>query len=250
MKKALLVCFALIFSLAWTSPEASAGSPLGGLSLTPASSNTEVGMVFYKMVGARPDFDSWITSEPRYLTAAPEQRAEILAEERRKLEIAFNALDVRKSPLVIRTAVKLQISAPSGQAKRTLEVKFPAEGDIYFPYKVANQNITIIPNGVDLYRHIPLSNTEAASIQGRLAYNGSATMVLEIIPVKADGAAPMKLDGVDQWLMMGEIGFIGLYNNSLEVIWSYQAPWFTRKNRQDLFSLYGNARPQSGEPEE
>jgi hypothetical protein len=247
MKKILFGCCALILGFL-VIPAVAGAAERGDVSLTPASSSTDVGMVFYKMIGAQPDFDSWVTSESRYRNAPPDQQAGLLATERTKLEIAFNALDVKKTPLVVRTAVNLKIASIPGDTKRNLEVTFPAEGNVYFPYTVGGQNISIIPNGIDLYRRIPLTSAEAASIQGRLNYNGSATMVVEIVPVKADGSQPMRLDGIDQWLMIGEIGFIGFYNNSLEVVWSFHAPWYIRKGQQDLFNLHGSAGNQDTVP--
>ncbi len=239
MKRAF-ACFSLIAALilvpAISTPSYAQEQQL---SLSPPTSNYQVGMTFYKVIKRQPNFEDWIKADTRYIQASPEMRDKILRDEVQKMETEFNAFDPKKNPIVIRTAVQVNIKPGKEAGKKTLEVQFMGAGPIYFPYLVADQNISIIPNGIDLYRSIPLSEQEANKMQSRIDYSGMVTMVIEIVPTAAEGRRPTTLDGVPQWLMIGEIGFLGFFNNYLQEVWSSQAPGYIRKDQHDIFGLHG-----------
>ena len=210
-------------------------------SLTPSSTTFDVGMTFYKMIGRQPDFPAWIKESPGYIQANPDDQPELLTKEVQKLENKFKVLDPKRTSIVVRTTARILIKTKPGDTKKYLEVQFPSQNAIYFPYSIAAQNISVIPNGIDLYRQIPLGETEAAAVAARIDYTEMATLVVEIVPTKAEGRGPVMLDKVRQWLMIGEIGFIGFYNNYMEEIWSSQAPGYVRKGGEKIFNLHGGA---------
>lgn len=241
MKK-ILSLFAMLLTLLGFGITLTISEARASLSLSPASSNYDVGMSFYKLIGREPDFSAWLKADPRYIQASPAEQPRLLASEVRKLQIKYGSLDVRKTPIVVRTVVQIRVATEKGGTKKFLQVEFPGQGTVYFPYLLSDQNITVIPNGIDLYRHIPLSDTEATALSTKIDYTGRATLVVEIVPQSADGRSPVMLDSIPQWLMLGEIGYIGFFNKYLEEIWSSQAPGYIRKDAEKIFNLHNSAR--------
>lgn len=231
-----LLCLALVVFTAATGVAFAQGG-----SLTPASTPFDVGLIFYKMINRQPDFAAWVKDTPAYIQAPPENQPKMIAGEVSKLEGKFKTLDPKQSAVVVRTSVRITVKTKSGDTKKYIEIVFPSQSAVYFPYVLGGQNISVIPNGIDLYRKIPLTETEATAVSSRIDYNEMATMVVEIVPTKAEGRGPVMLDSVRQWLMIGEIGYIGFYNNYLDEIWSSQAPGYVRKGGQKIFNLHGAA---------
>lgn len=225
-----LACGILVLSLS-----AAQAKPLD---LTAASTSYEIAMTYYKLINRQPDFASWIKEDPRYIQAQPEDQPGIMAEETQKLAAAFTALDPKKTILVVRTQARMMVATNPKDNRKTLKVEFQGQGPVYFPYLVGGQNITLIPNGIDIYREIPVSDADAARIQSLIDYRSIGNLVIEVVPTSAEGRGPVMLDSVPQWLMLGEIGYIGFYNDRTDEMWSSQAPGYVRKDAGKIFSLH------------
>ena len=144
------------------------------------------------------------------------------------------------NPKTAHLKIRVQVLASVGRSKlgaTVLKVEFPGKGAVYFPYTVGGKNIAVIPNGIDIYREIPLTSDQVAYLQAKLDPTGRTTMVLEIVPVTADHKQQMLLDQTAQWLLLGEIGYISLYNNLMENVWSFQAPGYVRRNQTESQQL-------------
>lgn len=229
-----LFCCTLLLLAVGCGHTASAAS--GGMHLSKPSTNYEIGMLFHKLAKTQPNFENWLSGEARFKQLDESQRAMVMSEEQSRLGFDFANTDPRTKPIIIRASVKVALKnfvKPS----RSLEVDFPMQGIIYFPYIVGDEAIAVIPNGIELYENIPISKPEASAIAALLDQGGESTLVLEVIATKVDAQQPMDLDGISQWLMMGEIGFIGIFNSKAQAIWSVQAPWHKMQDEKDLKSL-------------
>lgn len=209
----------------------------------------DVGMIFYKLVGGQPSFEDWITATTHYKGLPAKDQPQYLSRETARLSQEFLSLNIEKTAVVVRTAIKVELLKrppvnPGDPAIHVLKLDLPPDNEVYFPYTVGDQIIAVIPNGVDLYREIPLTAVEAVAIRRRLPPLGQVTLVLEIAPKMADGKAPMMMHNVEQWLLVGEIGFLGLYNSSTDVLWSYQSPYYAMQGQDALLGLRSNpAKP-------
>ncbi len=196
------------------------------------STSHEIALLYYKMNGVRPNFEEWIMKDNRYLGAQTNQRAALMMTEKTRLSRNYEELDIKNTVLKMRVQVLASVTR-SKLGKTVLKITFPGRGAVYFPYTVGGQNIAVIPNGIDIYREIPISADQATYLQAKLDPSGRTTMVVEIVPVTADNKQQMVLDDIPQWLLLGEIGYIALYNNLMENIWSFQAPGYQRRTAAD-----------------
>ncbi len=257
MKKIQFLCHTLLIALMLcavplVTSSASGSRGLVGDHMTKPSSNSDVAMIFYKLIKQQPPFDLWITKQPAYQALDPSQRESAAATEMARLETAFKNTDATSTSIIVRVAVKVKIKTMKGAmlgqpGKKLLTLVFPVTGSIYFPYVVPERTIAVIPNGIDLYQEIPVTDDEAKAIQARMDLNGNSTLVMEIAPRMADGTQPMEMDGVKQWLLFGEIGFIALYNNYLEMLWSYQSPAYKVQGQDALLNLRAAPAPGTAE---
>lgn len=237
-----LLVLALALTGGFSAVQASGSRGLTQDHLTRPSTAQDVGLLFYRMTNQTPPYDLWIKDRPGFDKLAPMDQDKFAATELPRLEREFISTAPETTPIVVRSAVKLRIEAvkragPGSLPKNVLRIDYPVSGNVYFPYPLPERTIAVIPNGIELYREIPLTEDEAKAIRARLDINGNATLVLEIVPRMADGTKPMKLDGIDQWLMFGELGYIALYNNYIDLLWSYQAPSYTLKGQDTLLNL-------------
>lgn len=149
-----------------------------------------------------------------------------MATERPKYEVEFASLDPKKTVLVARSAVTLKPDLSGPSLKVSLADAPP--GSLYFPYVWADQNYALIPDQFDVFLNIPMSMNEMSAASSKLGQGGSATMVVEMQAISADGAKPMMLDNVPQWLLMTKVVAVTFYNGYLETVWSWQSPQFKR----------------------
>lgn len=243
MKKILLLVCALPLFCSAVYASGSRGIPQDNY--TRPSKSFDVGMIFYKMIGSTPNFEDWIETSKAYKALEPKYQADYKQAEELRLKNSFATLNPKKTAIVIRSVVEVELISPkpkSGQPrKNTLKINLPPDGSFYFPYTLGDQSIAVIPNGVDLYREVSLTDPEVKAIRSRLNVNSKATLVLEIVPTMADGKRPMILDETPYWLLIGEIGFIGLYNDYTEVLWSYHAPAYVMQGQDSLLELRSNS---------
>ena len=254
MKKIQFLCAAAALSILLSgtpllnTAQASGARGLIGDHLTKPSSNSDVAMIFYRLIKQKPPFDLWIKKNPAYMALPPAERESAAATELNRLETAYRSIDGTSTSIIVRVAVKVKIKTAKGAmlgqpGQKRLNITFPVSGSVYFPYIVPERTIAVIPNGIELYEEIAITDDEAKAIQSRMDLSGNTTLVMEIAPKIADGSKPMAMDGVKQWLLFGEIGFIALYNNYLEMLWSYQAPSYKVQGQDALLNLRATPAP-------
>ncbi len=195
----------------------------------------DIAFTFYRLAGLKPDFAPLIQSTSAYQNADEATKAKMLTEDKAKMDQEFNSLNPKARAIVVRSAVqlKMNLGAPAG-----MTLNFPEHtGPIYFAYQWAGENFAVIPNKIDSFVTIPLKMAEASAVSARLDSGGNATMVLELLPLSTDSNRPMRLDGLDQWLMMTNIVSISFYNQYLQTIWSWDAPGYKRPEQKPLLDL-------------
>jgi hypothetical protein len=197
------------------------------LMMSKASTADDVGVAFLKTTGNFPDFPKMVEESPAYKSLDPLAQKDFLTSAVSKLQSSYLAYSPKKSSLIVRVGVKVNyLRNKDGTAR--LDIKPPAEGQLYFPYMFANYPIALIVNNIDVFQHIVLTAEESNIVYGRLGLDGAATLLLEVYPVAADDKTPVVMDNMPQYPMLSEIGYIGLINARAEQIWAWKSTKYTR----------------------
>jgi hypothetical protein len=207
----------------------------------------KVGFAFYKLVGRTPDFDPWITNLDAWKNAKEKEKPSVLADENDRLRQGFSAFDPAIDVLPIQSSVEISFD-PLKETDLphkiySFRMVMKKEGPVYFPYFVGTDIIAIVPDRINDFLTISMRQAEYKNIYDILERQSLADLrkmklMVDIRPLRADGTSPMLLDGEKQWVMMGAIGSIALYDKKDVLIWAYQAPWYKSVKEQSLNDLY------------
>ena len=200
---------------------------------------------FFKVTRGTPFFDSWIRTSDTYLSAPKSHQEEVYEAEAMRLKWGFGTYDEKTDFLKISTRVFLQLQ--TGADGASLNFKFPgseSEEIPIFPYPYGADWITLAIDDLYNFTSVPLGPKQyelvASQLEPGKIYKGSLKM--RIRPLTGDAATPLLVDGVNNWLMMGDTAYIEfLYTPSgakdSVVLWSYTAPWYLTDSEEVLLNL-------------
>ncbi len=196
--------------------------------LIPPSTSRTVYLLFLKMTGKALDAETAIRSTEAFRKAPGDEQSRMIMTLKPAMEAEFAEIDKDREVIVIRSGVYMKaVNAPyTGLEARFMQQTLPTNS-IYFPYSYGGINIALIPDKLEPFLNIPMkaADTNAAALK---ISNGAATIVIEMIPLSADPRSAMKLDGIDQWLLMTKIVGVSYYNQNMQTIWSWQDPNYRR----------------------
>ncbi len=199
---------------------------------------------FFHYTKNTPDFENWVKNSPRHINAPLPEKDTILEQELLRLRWGFATLDSSREDLLIKTDILFQIRRTTGT--EFLNFKFINSGNEevpYFPYPYGREWIAVVVNNLADYTTVPLNTNEAARIhqfiKDEQVHRG--TVEIRVRPVSADNTAPMKLDGAEQWLMLGSVSGIEFFtpasNNTNVSLWRYTDKKFLTETEQMLMPL-------------
>ena len=197
----------------------------------PPTKARDIFLIFHKMIDRAPDMEASIQRSDEYIKAKPEARVKMM-EEKGDLNMQYAGLDPKKNVIVIRSGVTIKASVGNspglsvflpGRENDTIEKK----SSIYFPYEWGGENIALIPDQIAAFMDIPMKIEDASTAASQIQ-NNSATMVIEMLPLSAQGNSPMSLDGLSQWLLMTKIVAVTYYNQYTQPIWSWKSRDYQR----------------------
>lgn len=197
------------------------------------SSAQDVAVLFFRLAGIAPKFGEMLRLDPAVQQLPLEEQGSFIEKKKLELDVQYANLDPKKSPIIIRSAVRVW---PVHGKTPGLKIELPKTEIPYFPYSPFGQSIAVIPDNLDSYAFVPLSKTELAIAAAKIDLGGVSTLVLALQPITADMKTPVVLDSLPQWPLLTDIGYFGLYNKRLQAIWSEKAPWFTGA-QDDLINL-------------
>ncbi len=131
------------------------------MSLVKPSSAEDVGLLFYKVSGARPDFGLIIRQTRAYREMNATERMKVLESETGRLSAKFNSLDAKSSVIVIRAAVEMVLTLDPPNKKYTMDIKYPSTGTIFFPYEFSGRPIAVLADGIENFESVALNTQEA-----------------------------------------------------------------------------------------
>lgn len=206
------------------------------MSLVKPSSAEDVGLLFYKVSGARPDFGLIIRQTRAYREMNATERMKVLESETGRLSTKFNSLDAKSSVIVIRAAVEMVLTLDPPNKKYTMDIKYPSTGTIFFPYEFSGRPIAVLADGIENFESVALTSQEALKAS-RHEGRRTVTMVLELKPLSGSYKNPIMLEGARHYPLLAQIGYIGFFSQNMEEVWSWKAPWHTFTGDEGILML-------------
>ncbi len=206
------------------------------MSLVKPSSAEDVGLLFYKVSGARPDFGLIIRQTRAYREMNATERMKVLESETGRLSAKFNSLDAKSSVIVIRAAVEMVLTLDPPNKKYTMDIKYPSTGTIFFPYEFSGRPIAVLADGIENFESVALNSQEAFKAS-RHEGRRTVTMVLELKPLSGSYKEPVTLEGTRHYPLLAQIGYIGFFSQNMEEVWSWKAPWHTFSGDEGVLML-------------
>jgi hypothetical protein len=220
---------------------------------TSYSEAEKIGFAFYRLADKSPPFNNWIMSRDEYLLAKPSAKREYLRRETERLSKAYNEYMVDDDMIYLRTEVTIKVpNATERQSYESMGLRKPVQimlnevKENYFPVQIGEMWIAVVPNELDKYLFLSLEEEEYNKMMRELTLDTSrgaarnALLEIRLRPVSIDTKNPMHLDGIDAWLMLGEIASISLWRNKNRdaLVWEQNMDWYIPQQQKDLLDLY------------
>ncbi|PZP53615.1 MAG: hypothetical protein DI586_10820 [Micavibrio aeruginosavorus] len=196
--------------------------------LIPPTNSRTVYLLFMKMTGKPFNAESVIRGSEAFRAAPGDEQSRMISTMKPALETEFASLDKDSQVLVIRSGVYMRnVTSPYIGLEAKFVQQTKSADSIYFPYTYGGINIALIPDKLEPFLNIPMKAAEANAAALKII-SGAATIVIEMIPLSADPRSAMRLDGIDQWLLMTKIVAVSYYNQNMQTIWKWQDPNYRR----------------------
>ena len=220
---------------------------------TAYSEAEKIGFAFYRLADKPPPFNNWIMARDEYLLAKPSAKREYLRRETERLSKAYNEYMVDDDMIYLRTEVTIKVpNATERQSYESMGLRKPVQivlkevKENYFPVQIGEMWIAVVPNELEKYLFLSLDEAEYNKIMHELMLDSSrgsarnALLEIRLRPVSIDTKTPMHLDGIDAWLMLGEIASISLWKNKNRdtLVWEQNMDWYVPQQQKDLLDLY------------
>lgn len=186
----------------------------------------DIGIAFLKTANNFPDFSKTIQATEAYKKLDPTAQQDYLNKHISTYQAAYLAYSPRKSDLVLRVKVNAQFKR-TADGGATLDIPALTKAPVYFPFQFLNYPVALLIKDIEVFQRINLVKEEADIVYNRLALNGDATLLLQIIPIAADDKKTMTLDNIPQYPLLSEIAYIGLLNRRAEQIWAWENTKYT-----------------------
>lgn len=209
------------------------------------SEEEKVGFAFYNLIARDPPYESWIMNSDPYIKMMPDDRIHYMDAERNRLKNGIANFSLKKDLIRVRIMSDLTIRPDAENETMVMDVQIPefSDGLAFFPFKLGEQWIAVIPMDMSHTMSYPLTLEELALIDRDLGTRskGRKNVAVEILllPVSADDKSPMTLDEKSMVLMMAEVASFYLLDDKNRIpIWGYTAPWYNSSVREQVMDLY------------
>jgi len=168
-----------------------------------------IAMLFYKLSGKAPDFESWARRTEAYQAAAGYDRLSVQDRQAQLLKNIYDLLTFHE-PLIVETPVKL--SEYSALNKGFFVESFRT--DTFFPFRYNDRSYAVVPSGIMDQQWIKAPDpavVRAIQAASRNDRGKSLSMVLMLTPKYADSFTPATLEGRSYWLISAEAKKMMLY---------------------------------------
>ena len=213
------------------------------------ATSEDIAIAFYKAGNTVPNFERWIKETEPYNLTPWAGRAEMMQQEKSRLQLAYRNFDKDKDFLNIRTFVLLdpkEQTDAKGQKTYGMKMVFSeAPEALYFPYEWLGERIVVMPHKIDKLMTTSLTESQYDLITRALPSSAKNTMIVQLRATEGDVSKPYKIDGLSQWVLKAEVVALEVWSKQGSLLWEYTAPWYVSPRTKKLNNLY-NDRPAAG----
>lgn len=214
------------------------------------SENEKVGLAFYKMSGAKPDFRNWVKKSDAYKKAVPTERVNLLRSETARLERGMTTYHPDEDLINFSIDVTVRrlpdADADPNNVRHALQVVFSDTRDNYIPVEGGDVWVAMVVKDMEKYGFRVFSTPELTSALQKLGtvhmakvQNIPAHVKMTLRPLSVSAKTPVQVEDIDLWPMLAEVASFSLWSRDGEVfVWGYEAPWYVSSERKDLIDLY------------
>lgn len=186
------------------------------------TSEEEIVLGFIKLANiTSPEFQKMIVKTDKYKATPAQERASYLQSEMMRINKKFNTLNPKRNGILIRIGVNVLFQNMADR-QSFLDVKFPSNGLVYFPYYYGGLPVAVLVNGIEDFQKIYLTDEERQQVASVIDPTSDATLILDLRPVSASVKHPVTLDGELQYPLLCDIVYIGLHNKESDQVWAWQ----------------------------
>lgn len=201
---------------------------------------------FFKLARYAPDFEYWAQSmRPGPEVQTPDQKAEFIETEVKRLQWGFGTYDEASEFLPLRVPVDLSLVERNGKHLIYYRLVGFGESDFpFFPFPYGEQAIGLLLKDLGRFNGVELSQVDYDRV-GHHFKDGvlRASLRMRVRPLKAEVNAPSVVDNINFWMLSGDVGYFSYElkqpEGGYERLMSYSAPWFMSDSERELFELLG-----------
>lgn len=202
-------------------------------------------LAFYKITGKKHDFEAKIKNSKDYKRMSNDAAQQYLEEELLRLQWGLGTFDPNNDFLKLNTTILSSVIENDG--KYYLASNFPGRSALdppYFPYNMFDMWVALMLRNIEDYMLIEISEDEKNRIRGYLpATQDKHEVALNITyRVSSGDPKPIVLDGVEQYMMLGDIAeiefYLPVFHQSRDLtLWEHTEDWYLSSDEQDLLKI-------------
>ena len=210
------------------------------------SSAEDVAIAFYKTAGTRPDFKQWAKKTDEFKTKSVTETQNYIEKENQRLLKKWIQFDNTDSIININFSAKAVIKAlplenPESSPIYNFHIIIPDAQKTYFPYVFQEIPIAVIAQDFEQLLNHKIEETQSLFILENMSINREepVNINISIKPQKSYTDKPERINGIDQWILMGQITSMRVVaTKSSETLLYYGAPWYTSPAGKELQNVY------------
>lgn len=198
-------------------------------------------MYAYKLAKQEPPYEKWAPKASTVSHAPATERDSVARTEMMREKVAFDTLDMTV-PVIIQARLGIDKYSTLTETMGIEEFS----DHTYFRFSSYGENVALIPKDITKFSRLNIPKMKMESFL--TATNGNRDLLAEILirPKIADMQHPFVADGVNYYLVMGDIVELRMWGSGAkgpELLWFYRSPEFKPQDRSDLLNLKGGLTP-------
>lgn len=207
------------------------------------SNEEDVAIAFFKTGGQEPNYLTLIRGMKEYARTPLARQDDFIARETKRLRNAYTNYNPESGLLTVRTRVQINLHhewIDKETEKHSMSVFFGKDDALFFPYKMGDYNLAIVPRKMDARFTRDIAPSQYSLMKGVFndADEGNAVMYIQFKPHKAYLDAPVNMGGLDQWALVADVVNLTLTDSTGGQMWNYSPVWYVSPQTEELRDLY------------
>lgn len=207
------------------------------------STGEDVAIAFFKTGGEQPNYDTLVRGLKDYARTPLARQNAFFEKETLRLRNAYQNYDPATDLLTIRTRVEVTLHheiIDEDTEKHSMTLFFGKDDALFFPYQLGDYNIAILPQKMDARFDRDIAPSQYALIKSSFneQTSGTAFIYIQLKPFKSYMDEPVKMGGLDQWVLVADVTNLTLTDSKGSSMWNYSANWYVSPQTESLRELY------------